>query len=93
MCLAIPGKIVEIYHEQGLRMGKLDFGGTIRKCCLEYVQEANVGDYALVHVGFAISTMDEEEALRTYQFWQDMEDFLVERDKADPETSWSPGEP
>nr|MBI3613879.1 HypC/HybG/HupF family hydrogenase formation chaperone [Nitrospirota bacterium] len=67
MCLAIPGKIMEIYEEKGLRMGKLDFGGTIRKACLQYLPEAQIGDYALVHVGFALSKVDEEEAAKTYQ--------------------------
>ena len=63
MCLGIPGKIVEIYQIDELKMGKIDFGGTYREVCLEYVPEAKVGDYALVHVGFAISLLDEEEAL------------------------------
>ena len=65
MCLAIPGKIVEIYEEGGLRMGKLDFGGTIRKACLEYVPTAVIGQYALIHVGFALATIEEDEAART----------------------------
>ncbi len=63
MCLGIPGKIIEIYQIDELKMGKIDFGGTSREVCLEYVPEAKVGDYALVHVGFAISLLDEEEAL------------------------------
>jgi hydrogenase expression/formation protein HypC len=65
MCLAIPGKIVEIYEEGGLRMGKLDFGGMIRKACLEYVPTAVIGQYALIHVGFALATIEEDEAART----------------------------
>jgi hydrogenase expression/formation protein HypC len=84
MCLAIPGRIVEIYDEQGLRMGKLDFGGTLRRCCLQYLSEATVGDYALVHVGFAISQVDEAEAMRTYQLLQEMEECIAERDGAEP---------
>jgi hydrogenase expression/formation protein HypC len=72
MCLAIPGRIVEIYEEHGLRMGKLDFGGTIRKCCLQCIPDALVGEYALVHVGFAISTVDAEEAARTYKLLEEM---------------------
>ena len=73
MCLAIPGRIVEMYTEQGLQMGKLDFGGTIRKCCLEYIPNAVVGDYALVHVGFALSIIDAAEAARTYALLEAME--------------------
>lgn len=65
MCLAVPGKIVEIYEQDGLRMGKLDFGGAVRKACLQYVPDAQVGQYALIHVGFALATIEEEEAART----------------------------
>lgn len=93
MCLAIPGKILEIYDEQGLRMGKLDFGGTIRKCCLQYLPEAAVGDYALVHVGFAISTIDAEEAARTYQLLEEMGEIMAQLEGADPEPSEAQGEP
>lgn len=64
MCLGIPGKIVEIYNVEELKMAKVDFGGTYREVCLEYVPEAKIGDYALVHVGFAISLLDEETALQ-----------------------------
>jgi hydrogenase expression/formation protein HypC len=91
MCLAIPGKIVEIYEEQGLRMGKLDFGGTVRKCCLEYVPEAVVGGYALVHVGFAISTIDAEEAARTYQLLEEIGEIMAQFDGVEPEVSNEPG--
>ena len=62
MCLGIPGKIIEIYQKDSLQMAKIDFGGIIREVCLAYVPEAKVGNYALIHVGFAISLMDEEEA-------------------------------
>jgi hydrogenase expression/formation protein HypC len=62
MCLAVPGKIVEIHEVAGLRMGKVDFGGVFREACLEYVPEAQVGDYTVIHVGFAISRLSEEEA-------------------------------
>jgi hydrogenase expression/formation protein HypC len=86
MCLAIPGRIVETYEENGLRMGKLDFGGTIRKCCLQYIPDAAVGDYALVHVGFAISTIDAEEAARTYQLLQEMGELMDQFEGADPES-------
>ncbi len=72
MCLAIPGRIIEIYEDRGLRMGKLDFGGTVRKCCLQYVPDAVVGDYAVVHVGFALSTVDAAEAARTHELLEEM---------------------
>ncbi len=89
MCLAIPGRIVEIYDEQGLRMGKLDFGGTLRRCCLQYLPEARVGDYALVHVGFAISQVNEAEAMRTYELLQEIEELMTELDDAEPGTAGS----
>jgi len=65
MCLGIPAKIVEIYPQGDLKMAKVDFGGVMKEVCLEYVPEAKVGDYCLIHVGFAISLMDEEEAQET----------------------------
>jgi hydrogenase expression/formation protein HypC len=65
MCLGIPAKIVEIYPQGNLKMAKVDFGGVMKEVCLEYVPEAQIGDYCLVHVGFAITLMDEEEAQET----------------------------
>ncbi len=65
MCLAVPGKVVEIEGEGELRMGKVDFSGVKRQACLAYVPEVRLGDYVLVHVGFAISRIDEEQALET----------------------------
>lgn len=65
MCLAVPGKIIEIYENNGLLMGKIDFGGVIREACLSYVPEAKVGDYSIIHVGFALNLIDEKEALET----------------------------
>ena len=84
MCLAIPGKIVEIYDRPDVRMGKVNFEGVTRMICLEYVPEAKVGDYTLVHVGFAISMIDEEEAKRTYALLKSMGemDELMEGDGA-----------
>jgi len=67
MCLGVPGKIIEVYEQQGLRMGKIDFGGVVKEACLAYVPEAGVGDYTIIHVGFAINVIDEEEALRSYE--------------------------
>jgi hydrogenase expression/formation protein HypC len=73
MCLAIPGKVLETFDQRGWRMAKVQFGGIVREACLEYVPETEVGDYVLVHVGFAISRVDEEEAARTYQALRDLD--------------------
>jgi len=62
MCLAIPGKVVAIEGDSELRMARVDFGGVMREACLAYVPEAKIGDYVLVHVGFAIATVDEQAA-------------------------------
>lgn len=67
MCLAIPGKVIETFAKGGMRMGRVQFGGVAREACLEYVPDTQAGDYVLVHVGFAISRVNEEEAQRTYQ--------------------------
>lgn len=67
MCLAIPGKIVSCEEQNGIRIGRVDFAGVTRETCLDFVPEASVGDYVLVHVGFAISRVDREEAERTYE--------------------------
>jgi len=65
MCLAVPGKIIEIYQNKDLLMGKIDFGGVVREACLAYVPEARVGDYTIIHVGFALNIIDEKEAFET----------------------------
>ena len=65
MCLAIPGKVEEITTDGLIRMGKVNFGGVVKKVCLDYVPEVEVGDYTIVHVGFAISKIDEETAQQT----------------------------
>ena len=67
MCLAIPGKVLEISQNNGLRTGRINFGGIVSQVCLDYVPEVQTGDYVIVHVGFAISKVDREEAERTYQ--------------------------
>jgi len=72
MCLGIPGKLLDVYDTNGLRMGRVQFGGIVREACLAYVPEASVGDYVVVHVGFAISRVDQEEALRTYKLLEEM---------------------
>lgn len=67
MCLAVPGKIEKIINDEPLmRTGKVNFGGILKEVCLAYVPEANVGDYVIVHVGFAISRIDEQEAVKVF---------------------------
>jgi hydrogenase expression/formation protein HypC len=65
MCLAVPGRITETHERDGLRMAKVDFGGATREACLQYVPEAEVGQYVIVHAGFAISLLSESEAQAT----------------------------
>jgi hydrogenase expression/formation protein HypC len=67
MCLGVPGKIVEIYHNGALRMAKIDFGGVTREACIETLPEANVGEYTVIHAGFALNILSEEEALATLE--------------------------
>ena len=67
MCLAIPGRILEASVANGVRVGRVEFGGVVRQVCLDFVPQAGVGDYVLVHVGFAISCVDRQEAERTYE--------------------------
>jgi hydrogenase expression/formation protein HypC len=88
MCLGIPGKVVELYQVNGMKMGKVDFGGVIREACLEYLPEIQIGDYTIVHVGFGISQLDEEEAMQTLEMLREMEMLANELpDLADGEVS------
>ena len=76
MCLGIPGRIVEMRRDAGLPMGVVDFGGVRREVCLAYVaDEVAVGDYVIIHVGFALSKVDEEEAHRTLDILRQMGEF------------------
>jgi len=72
MCLAVPGKILETREENGSRLGRVQFGGITRLVQLDFVPEAEVGDYVIVHVGFALSKVNAEEAQRTYQLLEEM---------------------
>ena len=72
MCLAIPGKVARIEEKEGVRTGRVQFGGIVRQACLDFVPEVNVGDYVMVHVGFAISVVDKDEAERTYALLETM---------------------
>ena len=68
MCLAVPGKVTEVYEQDGLPMGKVSFGGIVKEICLSYTPETRVGQYVLVHVGFAISQIDEQEAQEIFSY-------------------------
>jgi hydrogenase expression/formation protein HypC len=83
MCLAVPGKILDIEDEDPLlRRGRVDFAGTVKRVNLAYVPEARIGDYVLVHVGFAINVVDEAEARRVFEYLREMGD-LAELEAAD----------
>ncbi len=72
MCLGIPGRVIEMYDKQGVTMGKVDFDGILKEVCLAYVPEIQVGDYTIVHVGFAITQLDEQEAQETLALFREM---------------------
>lgn len=72
MCLGVPGKVVEIYETNGIPMGKVDFGGVSKEVCLAYVPEVQVGDYTIIHVGFAITRLDEQAAQESLKLFQEM---------------------
>jgi hydrogenase expression/formation protein HypC len=75
MCLGIPGKVTSTYREHDVLMGKVDFGGVFKRVCLEHVPEAQVGEYVIVHVGFALSRIDEAEAKQVFAFLDGMNDL------------------
>jgi len=83
MCLAIPGQIVDAQEIDGMRFGTVRFGGVTQQACLDFVPEAQCGDYVIVHVGFAISLVDAEEAERTYRLLEEME--ALEEEPGAPE--------
>lgn len=89
MCLAIPGKVMETFARGGMQMGRVQFGGVTREACLEYVPETEPGDYVLVHVGFAISRVDEAEAEQTYRALAEL-DQLGELDTPEVEDAVPP---
>lgn len=89
MCLAIPGKLLDISQKDGVRTGRVEFGGIVNQVCLDFVPEAEVGDYVVVHVGFALSRVHREEAERTYQILEAMgllEGELAPSAQGPPET-------
>jgi len=85
MCLAIPGKILDSQQVNGSRLGRVQFGGIVRSVSLDFVPEAVAGDYVMVHVGFAISRVDADEADRTYKMLAEME--ALEPELFDPDSS------
>ena len=78
MCLGVPGKIIEIDDSGEMRMAKIDFGGIVREACLEYLPEAKLGDYTIIHVGFAISLLSEEEAQESLAMLREIVDLEEE---------------
>jgi hydrogenase expression/formation protein HypC len=75
MCLGVPGKVIEIFERDGIRMGTVDFGGIRREACLEYAPEVEIGAFVVIHVGFAISVVDEREAARSYALLAEMDNL------------------
>jgi hydrogenase expression/formation protein HypC len=75
MCLGIPAKIIELYETNGMKMAKVDFGGVVKEACMEYLPEAKLGDYTIVHVGFGLSILDEQEAMETLDLLKQIEAF------------------
>lgn len=82
MCLAVPGKILSITGDGETRMGQVSFGGVGKEACLAFVPEAKVGDYVLVHAGFAISVLDEAEAAQTLEYFRQMGELAEGEDEA-----------
>jgi hydrogenase expression/formation protein HypC len=73
MCLAIPAKVIELYEANGMKMARVDFGGAIKEACMEYLPEVKVGDYTIIHVGFGLSILDEQEAMETLELLKQIE--------------------
>lgn len=80
MCLGIPGKIVELYEQGGLKMAKIDFGGVLREACMEAAPDAVVGEYAIIHAGFALNILSEEDALETLRLLDELGQLASELD-------------
>jgi hydrogenase expression/formation protein HypC len=88
MCLGIPGKIVEIHEQDTLPMGRVEFGGIRKEVCLAYTPEAQVGDYVLVHVGFAISRIDETEAQEIFDYLKEISDTMPQDEAEAMDEMW-----
>ena len=83
MCLAVPGKIIEVYTSGGLHMAKVDFGGVVREACIETLPEAKVGDYTIIHAGFALSLLSEADAQITLEALREIAALDEELDAQD----------
>lgn len=81
MCLGIPGKVTEVYTDNQMRMGKVDFGGVLQEVCLEAVDEVKIDDYVIVHAGFALSILSEEDAMETLKILEEMSLLADEMDE------------
>ena len=75
MCLGVPGKITEIYEKENMKMCQIDFGGVTREACLDFIPEAQVGEYVIIHVGFAITLLSEKEAMETLALLREIADI------------------
>jgi hydrogenase expression/formation protein HypC len=75
MCLGVPGKIIAVYNNDTLPMGKIDYGGVVKDACLAYVPEAKVGDYVIIHVGFALNILSPEEAEETLRTFRELDEY------------------
>jgi hydrogenase expression/formation protein HypC len=78
MCLAVPGKVIEIWEKDDTQMAKVDFGGIVKEVCLEFVPDVEVGDYTIVHVGFALQRMDEQSAMETLALFEQLGELDME---------------
>ncbi len=85
MCLGIPGKVVELLRDGDLLMGKVDFGGVALQVCLEYVPDVRVNEYVVVHVGFALSRIDEQEALKIFELLRELDQLEEYSSEPEPE--------
>jgi hydrogenase expression/formation protein HypC len=82
MCLAVPGKVLDIQERDGTRMAAVDFGGVVKEVCLEYLPDLQVGEYAIVHVGFALQRLDEESAKKTLELFENL--GMLQEEFGDP---------
>jgi hydrogenase expression/formation protein HypC len=82
MCLAVPGRVLDVEERDGTRMARVDFGGVVKEVCLEYLPDLRVGEYAIVHVGFALQRLDEESARQTLALFDEL--GLMEEEFGDP---------
>ncbi len=80
MCLGVPGKIIELYEKTGLHMARIDFGGVVREACVDFLPEAKVGDYTIIHAGVALNLLDEKDALETLDALREIGTLAAETD-------------